>query len=175
MKTPSAWLALVAISACFSTPAFAQEGGVRLGPRGASIFAEFSAARTGQGEGTIWGGSGGGYFQGSVLGFFARATALPSNAQNRIYDVVVGPRLAVSLPLLRVFVEAGGGMGHAGNYNGPIENASWGAAWQADAGVSHGLGPRLDWRILDVGYGHVYAGGGVAPVVASTGLTLHLW
>jgi hypothetical protein len=117
MKTPSAWLALGLLSAFLSTPALAQDEGVGLGPRGASVFAELSAARTGQGEGVLWGGSGGGYLQSHVLGFMARATALPSNANARVYNGVIGPRLAVSLPIVRLFVEAGGGIGRSGSYN----------------------------------------------------------
>jgi hypothetical protein len=176
MKTPSAWLALVLLSAFLSAPAFAQEDGVGVGPRGASVFLEASAASVGQGYGVLWGGSGGGYFQGRVLGFMARATALPGNANDRVYNAVIGPRLAVSLPIVRLFVEAGGGMGHSGYYNSQgAYGTSWGAAWQVDAGVSHGILPRVDWRILEIGYGHVYVGSGVSPVMASTGLTVHLW
>ena len=118
MKTPSAWLALVLLSAFTSAPAFAQDDGLGVGPRGGSVFAEASAGqRRDKADGVIWGGSGGGYFQGHVLGFMARATALPGNANLRVYDAVIGPRLAVSLPFVRLFVEAGGGMGHSGYYN----------------------------------------------------------
>jgi hypothetical protein len=176
MKTPSVWLALVLLSAFTSAPALAQDDGLGVGPRGGSVFLEASAASVGQGDGVIWGGSGGGYIQGHVLGFMARATALPGNANNKVYNAVIGPRLAVTLPFVRVFVEAGGGVGHSGYYNSlGGYGTSWGAAWQADAGVSHGILPRVDWRILEVGYGHIYAGTGVSPVIASTGLTLHLW
>jgi hypothetical protein len=176
MKTPSVWLALALLSAFTSAPALAQDDGLGVGPRGTSVFAEFSAARAGQGAGVIWGGSGGGYIQGHVLGFVARATALPSNANLHAYDAVIGPRLAVTLPLVRVFVEAGGGLGRSDSYSSAgIFGSSWGAAWQVDAGVSHGIAPRLDWRIIEVGYGHIYAGQGISPVIASTGLTLHLW
>jgi hypothetical protein len=176
MKTPSAWLALVLLSAFLSAPAFAQEDGLGVGPRGTSVFLEASAASVGQGYGVLWGGSGGGYFQGRVLGFVARATALPGNANTRVYNAVIGPRLTVSLPIVRLFVEAGGGMGHSGYYNSlGAYGTTWGAAWQVDAGVSHGILPRVDWRILEVGYGHVYVGSGVSPVVASTGLAVHLW
>lgn len=180
MKTPSAWLGLILFSAVMSTPLFAQDDGIGVGPRGGSVFAEFSAARTGQGAGVIWGGSGGGYTQGHVLGFGARVTALPGNANIHAYDAVIGPRLAVSFPLVRLFVEAGGGMGRSDSYNaagvfGSSSGSTWGAAWQADAGVSHGILPRVEWRILEVGYGHIYGGQGVAPVIASSGLTLHLW
>jgi len=176
MKTPSVWLALVLLSAFTSAPALAQDDGMGVGPRGGSVFLEASAASVGQGDGVIWGGSGGGYIQGHVLGFMARATALPGNANNKVYNAVIGPRLAVTLPFVRVFVEAGGGMGHSGYYNSlGGYGTSWGAAWQVDAGVSHGILPRVDWRILEVGYGHIYAGTGVSPVIASTGLTLHLW
>lgn len=176
MKTPSVWLALVLLSAFTSAPAFAQDDGLGVGPRGGSVFLEASAGSVGQGDGVIWGGSGGGYIQGHVLGFMARATALPGNPNNKVYNAVIGPRLAVTLPLVRLFVETGGGMGHSGYYNAlGAYGTSWGAAWQADAGVSHGILPRVDWRILEVGYGHIYAGTGVSPVIASTGLTLHLW
>jgi hypothetical protein len=176
MKTPSAWLALVLFSASISAPLFAQDDGIGAGPRGGSVFAEFSAARPGQGEGVVWGGNGGGYIQGHILGFVARATALPSNAGIRMYNAVIGPRIAVRLPIVRVFVEAGGGTGYTNYYNALGESgSSWGAAWQADAGVSHGILPRVDWRVLEVAYGHIYVGQGVSPVVASTGLTLHLW
>lgn len=176
MKTPSVWLAFLLLSALLSTPAFAQDEGIGIGPRQGSIFAEFSAARTGQGAGVIWGGSGGGYFQRGILGFVARATVLPGNYNLHTYSAVLGPRIAVSLPFVRAFVEAGGGMGRFDNYNATgTLGGSWGAAWQADAGVSHGILPRVDWRILEVAYGHIYAGSGVSPLVASTGLTLHIW
>jgi hypothetical protein len=176
MKTPSVWLAFLLLSALLSTPALAQDEGIGIGPRQGSIFAEFSAARTGQGAGVIWGGSGGGYFQSGILGFVARATVLPGNYNLHTYSAVLGPRIAVSLPFVRAFVEAGGGMGRFDNYNATgTLGGSWGAAWQADAGVSHGILPRVDWRILEVAYGHIYAGSGVSPLVASTGLTLHIW
>jgi hypothetical protein len=180
MKTPSAGFALVLLPALLSAflpaPAFAQDEGLGGGPRGASVFLEASAASLGQGAGVIWGGSGGGYIQGHVLGFVARVTALPANYNLHAYSAVVGPRLAVSLPLFRVFLEAGGGMGRVDNYNtAGSPGSAWGAAWQADAGISHGILPRVDWRILDVAYGRIDAGSGVYPVVASTGLTLHIW
>jgi len=176
MKTPSAWLALALLSASFALPAFAQDEGLGAGSRGGSVYAEFSAARTGQGAGFIWGGSGGGYIQGHLLGFMARATVLPGNQNLHAYSAVFGPRIAVSLPFVRLFVEAGGGAGRDDSFNNlGLWSTAWGAAWQADAGVSHTLAPRLDWRILEVAYGHIYAGSGVSPVVASTGLTLHLW
>jgi hypothetical protein len=176
MKAASAWLALVLFSASITAPLLAQDDGIGAGRRGASVFAEFSAARPGQGESVVWGGSGGGYIQGRILGFAARATALPSNSGIRLYSAVVGPRIAISLPMVRAFVEAGGGTGYTNYYNGLGESgASWGAAWQADAGVSHGILPRVDWRILEVAYGHIYVGQGISPAVASTGLTLHLW
>ena len=184
MKTPCSRLARllvyallsVLLSAILTIPAFAQDEGLGLGRRGASVFLEASAATVGQGYGVLWGGSGGGYVQGRVLGFVARATALPGNANTRVYDAVLGPRLAVGLPFVRLFVEAGGGIGNSGYYNSVgAYSTSWGAAWQANAGVTHGILPRLDWRILDLGYGHVYVGSGVSPVSASTGLTLHLW
>ena len=176
MKTRFACIAAVLLSGLVSGSAVAQDEGLGLGPRGGSVFAEFSAARTGQGAGVLWGGSGGGYIQGHVLGFLARATALPGNANLRVYDAVIGPRLAVSLPVLRLFVDAGGGLGRTDSYNSAgIFGPSWGAAWQVDAGVSHGIAPRLDWRILELGYGHIYAGQGASPIIASTGLTLHLW
>jgi len=176
MKTPSAWLALVLLSAFLATPAFAQDEGLGIGPRGGSVFVEGSAARVGQGAGVVWGGSGGGYIQGHLLGFMARATVLPSNGNLHAYNAVLGPRAAVTLPLVRLFAEAGGGIGRNDSFNAVgIWGASWGAAWQADVGVSHSLASRLDWRILEVAYGHIYAGSGVSPLVASTGLTLHLW
>ena len=73
-------------------------------------------------------------------------------------------------------MDAGGGLGRSDSYNSAgIFGPAWGAAWQVNAGVSHGILPRLDWRILELGYGHIYAGQGVSPAMASTGLTLHLW
>ena len=157
MKTPSVWLALVLLSAFTSAPAFAQDDGLGVGPRGGSVFLEASAGSVGQGDGVIWGGSGGGYIQGHVLGFMARATALPGNANNKVYNAVIGPRLAVTLPLVRLFVEAGGGMGHSGYYNAlGAYGTSWGAAWQADAG-------RVAW--------HSAAGGLADP---RSGLRAHL-
>jgi hypothetical protein len=177
VKTPSTCLFLLLLSALLSTPAFAQDAAAGLSPRTGSVFAEFSAARTGQGAGYVWGGSAGAYIQGHLLGLVARATVLPGNSDIHVYDAVLGPRLAVTLPFVRAWVEAGGGMGYTGGYyNSPgVLGSNWGAAWQADAGVSHGILPRLDWRILEVGYGHIYTGTGVSPIMASTGLTLHIW
>lgn len=174
MKTPVAWLALFSLSAFLSIPAPAQDVGLVGSSRTGSVFLEFSGARTGEGAGYVWGGSAGGYLQGRVLGFEARATALPGNGDLHVYDAVIGPRLAVALPLVRAWVDAGGGMGYTG---GPFSSAgsAWGAAWQADAGVSHGILPRVDWRILEFGYGRIYTGSGVSPLIASTGLTLHIW
>ena len=176
MKTPSAWFALVLLSASLSARAFAQDEGLGIGPRHASVFVEASAASVGQGYGTLWGGSAGAYVQGRVLGFVARATALPSNGNTHLYSGVIGPRLAVTLPFVRAWVEGGGGVGYVGGTSFSGSNGStWGAAWQATAGVSHGILPRVDWRILEVGYGHIYSGSGVSPLVASTGLTLHIF
>jgi hypothetical protein len=179
MKTPSAFAAFflfsALLSASSSTQAFAQDEGLSIG-RGGSVFVEGSVARTGTGSGVIWGGSGGGYIQGHLLGFIARATVLPGNGNFHAYSAVLGPRVAMSLPFVRVFAEAGGGVGRSDSFNNyGLWTAGWGPAWQADAGVSHSLGSRLDWRILEVAYGHIYAGSGVSPVVASTGFTLHLW
>lgn len=177
MKNPSAWLFLVLLTASLSTAASAQDVGFGAGSRRASVFAEVSAARTGTGAGYIWGGSAGAYIQGRVLGLVARATALPGNHDIHLYDAVLGPRIAVTLPFVRAWVEAGGGMGYTGGYASDQSalGSNWGAAWQVDAGVSHGILPRLDWRILEVGYGHIYAGSGVSPVMASTGVTMHIW
>ncbi|MFP5226236.1 MAG: hypothetical protein ACLGXA_01305 [Acidobacteriota bacterium] len=182
MKTPSVWLCSALVSALFfaslATPAFAQDVGLGSGPRSGSIFAEVSAARTGQGAGVVWGGSAGGYLQGRVLGFVARATVLPGNGDIHVYDAVVGPRLAATLPFVRLWLEAGGGVGYSGGYYGATGNAiarDWGAAWQADLGVAHRLSSRLEWRMLEVGYSRIYTGSNVSPVMASTGLTVRLW
>ena len=117
MKTRFAWFAAVLLSGLISASTFAQDEGLGVGPRGGSVFAEFSAARAGQGAGVIWGASGGGYIQGHVLGFVARATALPGNANLRAYNAVIGPRLAVTLPFVRLFMDAGGGLGRSDSYN----------------------------------------------------------
>jgi hypothetical protein len=174
MKSP--WLALVLLSVSLTAPAFAQDDGLGIGHRGGSVFLEATAGSVGQGAGVLWGGSGGGYIQGHVLGFVARVTALPGNPNLRSYDAVIGPRMAVALPLVRLFVEAGGGMGRVDNYDTAVTpGTTWGAAWRLDAGISHAIFPRVDWRILDVSYGHIDAGTGVSPVIAGTGLTLHIW
>jgi hypothetical protein len=144
MKTRFRWVLPALLSAFLSAAAFAQDDGVGLGPRGGSVFLEASAASVGQGYGVLWGGSGGGYIQGHVLGFVARATALPGNANTHVYDAVSGPRLAVTLPLVRVFAEAGGGLGHSGFYNSPGRLRHWvgsgvagqrrSVAWDSPAG-----------------------------------------
>ena len=140
------------------------------------LFAEVTGARSGQGVGTLWGGSAGGYVQGHLLGIVLRGTAEPSGATVHVFNALLGPRLALSFPLARIFVEATGGVGHTGYYDSDgYFGSSWGPAWQANAGISHGFLPRLEWRILDVGYGRIYAGPGVSPVFISSGLSLHLW
>lgn len=176
MRQHAAWIALVLLFAFTFTPAFAQDtAGLGMGHAG-NLFLEASTARTGQGSGFIWGGSAGAYLQGRLLGFVARATALPGNATTHAYSAVLGPRIAVSLPLFRAYLEAGGGYGRSDGYNsGYATGSSWGPAWQVDVGVEHTLLPHLDWRILELAYGHIYAGPGLAPTVLSTGLTVHFW
>ena len=130
----------------------------------------------GQGAGVLWGGSGGGYFQGHVLGFVARATALPGNANLRAYDAVMGRGLAVSLPLVRLFVEAGGGLGRSDSYNSAgIFGPSWGqrGRWTRASRMASCLastGASLSWDTAISTRAQ-----GVSPAMASTGLTLHLW
>lgn len=110
------------------------------------------------------------------MGFGLRATEIPSGSAIHLFDAVAGPRLAVSFPWLRVYLEAAGGMGHSGYYNQYGNYGSgWGPAWQANAGVSHSLLPHLSWRVLEFGYGRIYAGANVSPVFISTGLALHVW
>ncbi|HEX4067257.1 MAG TPA: hypothetical protein VHZ09_14665 [Acidobacteriaceae bacterium] len=176
MKALSCWLAFVLLSALPALPALAQDIGAGYGHRGINAFAELTAARSGQGVGYLWGGSAGTYFQSNFLGFGLRATEEPSNSTVHIFEAVAGPRLAVSFPFVRAYLEAGGGMGRSGYYNSYGNyGSSWAPAWQADAGVDHAIFPRLSWRILEVGYGRIYAGPGVSPLFLSTGLTLHVW
>jgi hypothetical protein len=177
MKRPSVWLLLILLSASLSTPAIAQDVGFGGTGHRASVFADFTAARTGQGAGYVWGGGAGAYVQGRILGLMARATVLPGNNDIHLYDAVLGPRLALTLPFVRAWIDAGAGMGYTGGYySSPTTlGTQWGAAWQADAGISHAILPRLDWRILEIGYGRIYTGTGVSPLMASTGLTLHIW
>lgn len=176
MNARPSWIALALFLAFVSVSASAQEGGGTFGPHAINAFAEFTSARSGQGVGFLWGGSAGTYVQRRFLGFGLRATEVPSGATVHLFDAVAGPRVAVSFPLLRAYLEAGGGMGHSGYYDQYGNYGSgWGAAWQADAGVSHALLPRLSWRVLEVGYGRIYTGPGVSPLFISTGLTVHVW
>lgn len=176
MKSLSRCFALTLLPVLLSLPALAQDTGIGLPHHGANLFAELSAGRTGQGEGIVWGGSAGAYLQGSLLGFVIRGTALPGNTAIRVYDAVLGPRFAVTLPFVRAFAEAGGGMGHSGYYDSTGSLTShWGPAWQINAGVARTLLPRVEWRILEGSYARIYAGPGVSPVMLSTGLTLHAW
>jgi hypothetical protein len=141
------------------------------GGRTGSFFAEFSAANPGQGNGFLWGGSAGADLQRGVLGLVLRGTAEPSGPNIHLYEAVLGPRVAFDLPLLKPFIEAGGGMGRNVNdygYGGP----AWGAAWQVAAGVEHDLGPHLRWRVAELAYGHIFAAGGVSPTIISTGFRL---
>lgn len=168
--------ALFLLPVLLSLPTLAQDVGLGLPHHGANVFAEFSGGRTGQGEGVVWGGSAGGYFQGSLLGLVVRGTALPSNSAIRVYDATLGPRMAVSLPFVRLYAEVGGGMGHSGYYDSSGNLASdWGAAWQANLGFARTIFPRVEWRILEGSYGRIYAGPGISPVMLSTGVTLHVW
>lgn len=176
MKGVLRCLALVFLPVLFCLPTFAQDDGIGLPHHGANLFAEFSGGRTGQGEGVVWGGSAGAYMQGSLLGLVVRGTALPSNSAIRLYDATLGPRMAVSLPFVRVYAELGGGMGHTGYYDSTGNLASaWGAAWQANLGFARTIFPRVEWRILEGSYGRIYTGSSVSPVMLSTGLTFHVW
>ena len=173
MKRCSMWFALASLSVFFTLTARAQD---ITGGHSANVFAEFSSANLGQGDGFIWGGSAGGYLQGHVLGWVLRGTAEPSGDMFHFYNAVAGPRIALDIPFLKPYVEAAGGVGHSNYVNGAGNSgSSWGAAWQVDAGVEHGLFPHLRWRIVEVGYGHIYAGPGISPTVISTGLSLKLF
>lgn len=177
MKTPSVLLALALLSAStlFAPAARAQDPADGLGNHSANIFVSFSSATIGQGDGWIWGGSAGGYFQSRMLGFVVRGSAVPSGDTVHLYEGMIGPRFALDIPILKPFIEATGGIGHSGYYNG-LGNFSraWGPAWQVDAGVEHGLFSRVRWRIVDVAYGHVYVGPGISPTIISTGLTVKI-
>lgn len=176
MKYASRGFALFLLPALLCLPAIAQDAGIGLPHHGANVFAEFSGGRTGQGEGAIWGGSGGAYLQGHLLGVVLRGTVLPSNADFRIYEAVLGPRVVVGLPLVRAFVEAGGGMGRMGHLDAADNfRKEWGPAWQMNLGFARTILPRVEWRILEGSYSHIYAGPGVSPLVLSTGVTLHVW
>jgi hypothetical protein len=166
----------LALMSAFTLTALAraQEAEDGLSGRSETVFAEFSVANPGQGNGFLYGGSAGAAMQGRLLGLVLRGTAEPSGQNTHLYEAVLGPRFALDLPILKPFIEAGGGMGRNVNSNG-YGGPSWGAAWQVAAGVEHGLGPRVRWRVVEVAYGHIFAAGGVSPAVISTGLTLHFW
>ena len=167
------FLSLALLSVFIAVPAFAQESIAGIGNRSAGIFAEFSIANTGQGQGWIRGASGGGYFQGRLLGWGLRGLAEPTGITTHVYEATLGPRIAISLPFVKPFVEVGAGAGHASYSTGyGTFGRSWGAAWQANLGLEHQLLPMIRWRMLEVGYGHIYAGPGVSPLIASTGLSL---
>lgn len=168
MNRSSMLFALALLSAfTFTTPARAQDAEGGPGSRSGSFFAEFSAANAGQGDGFLWGATAGAAMQRGILGLVARGTAEPSGQSMHLYEAVLGPRFALDLPLLKPFIEAGGGMGRNDNgYSSP----AWGAAWQVAAGAEHDLGPHLRWRVLELAYGHIYAAGGVSPTIISTGL-----
>jgi hypothetical protein len=172
VKRCSKLFALALLSAfTFTELACAQDSIAGLGTHSGSIFAEFSAASPGQGNGFLWGGSAGAAMQRGLVGLVLRGTAEPSGPNIHLYEAVLGPRFALDLPLLKPFVEAGGGMGRNVNDYG-TGGPSWGAAWQVAVGVEHDLGPHLRWRILEGAYGHIYAAGGVSPAIISTGLRL---
>lgn len=168
------FLPLALLSVCIAIPAVAQESVPGMGSRNAGFFAEFSMATTGQGQGWISGGSAGLSFPGHLLGWTLRGMAEPSGVNSHLYQATVGPRIAISLPLIKPYIEVGGGAGHASYATGyGSTGRSWGAAWQANVGVEHQLLPMIRWRILEIGYGHIYAGPGVSPLIASTGLSLN--
>lgn len=166
-------LALLSAFTC-TVLARAQDSPGPFGSHSASVFAEFSAAEVGQGDGALLGGSAGAEMQHGILGLVLRGTVVPSNPNIRVYQAVLGPRFALNLPMLKPYVEAGGGMGRAIN-NNIVSGPAWGAAWQVAAGVEHDLGPHLRWRIAEVAYGHIYAAGGVSPAMVSTGVRLSFW
>ena len=175
MKRCSMLFAWALLFVFFTFTARAQELDA-VGGRSVNVFAEFSTANLAQGDGFIWGGSAGGYLQGHMLGWVLRGTAEPSGDTLHFYNAVIGPRIAIDVPIVKPFIEAAGGVGHSNYVNGTgISGGSWGAAWQIDAGIEHGLLPRLRWRVVEVGYGHIYAGPGVSPTVSSTGLSLHVF
>lgn len=175
MKRSSLGFALALLSVLFAFPCRSRAQDPDLGGHSGHVFAEFSAANLGQGDGFLWGGSAGGYVQGHVLGWVLRGSADPSGDMFHIYEALAGPRIALDIPFLKPFVEATGGIGHSSYNSFGSVGSSWGAAWQVDGGVEHRLLPRLRWRIVEVAYGRIYAGPGESPTMISTGLTLHVW
>lgn len=173
MTSVSRLAALALLSVLFVPLTRAQDSITGIGTHSGGVFAEFSMATLGQGQGFIRGASGGGYFQGHVLGWALRGLAEPTGDTTHLYEATIGPRIAVNLPFIKPFLEVGGGAGHASYFTGGgMFGRSWGAAWQANVGVEHQLLPVVRWRIFDAGYGHIYAGPGVSPFSIGTGLAL---
>lgn len=165
-------LALLSVFFTFTAQAFAQDA---LGDHTFNVFAEFSGARSGQGTGYLWGGSAGAYLQGHFLGLVLRGTEESGGSAIHLFNAVLGPRIALNLPLFRGFIEAGGGIGRSGYFDAFGNSGSgWGPAWQVDAGISHELLPHFNWRVLEFSYGQIDVGPTVRPVILSTGIGLHL-
>jgi hypothetical protein len=161
------------VSYCVGTAA-AQVTASARGGRQTDVFGELNLVRPGQGEGNTYGGTLGGFEQGRLFGVGVRGTIDPEGSHIHIYQATIGPRIAFHIPLVTVFGEFEGGLGHAGYRTGNTVTSSWGATWQANAGADWSILPHLKWRVLDFGYGRVYAGPEVDPKTISTGLVLRL-
>lgn len=159
--------------------ASAQVRPTSLGGRETAVFGELNFARPGQGAGNVLGGTLGGYEQGYLFGVGVRGTVDSVGSDIHVYQATIGPRVTIRLPSLTVFGELGGGIGHAGYHRfdslNSVVTSSWGASWQANAGVDWGILPfGLKWRVVEFGYGKVYSGPGVTPKTISTGIVWRL-
>jgi hypothetical protein len=159
--------------------ASAQARPTAYGGRETAVFGELNFARPGQGAGNVLGGTIGGYEQGNLFGLGLRGTVDTVGSNIHVYQATIGPRVTLRLPKLTVFGELGGGIGHAGYHRfndlNSVVTSSWGASWQANAGVDWGILPfGLKWRVVEFGYGKVYAGPGVTPKTISTGIVWRL-
>lgn len=144
------------------------------------VYAAFSAAKeTVSSTGWIEGATFGAYYDAVHLpvlnlGVDARAVLLGGSGASQAKSGMVGPRLVAHLPVvpLRPYVEGLVGAGKVKFGQGPTLSDSTHAAYGGAAGLDFTFFPRLDWRVVEVGY--TAFSGAHGQTTVSTGLVFRL-
>ncbi len=144
------------------------------------VYASFTAAKMDSTNSKwIYGPTVGAYFDSShfaVLEWGAdlRGTFLGGGGATQLQSGLVGPRVVVHAPIIPIKPYAEGlvGIGH-GQVAGQASATKF--QYEVLGGIEYTLVPRIDWRVVEVGYSSLTNfDGGLTPKTFSTGLVVRL-
>lgn len=102
-----------------------------------------------------------------------RANFAAGSGSTNLENILVGPRLAVHSPgvPIKPYAELLIGLGHANVHS--VSQTRF--EYQLLGGVEYTIAPRVDWRVLELGYSKLVGfDGGLSPKSISTGLVFRL-